>query len=279
VNRKKRLLAAAAAVAIPAFCWWQNNGLMVTHYPYFSSKIPKGFDGYRIVQLSDLHNKLFGRNQSPLLNRIALLHPDVIVITGDLIHRTPMTNAILLVRRAMEIAPVYYVPGNHEGRYPHTYAKLTNILKRIGVVLLENQSVVLTSKTDRITLSGVQDPRFIHTDNSSRWELFDYILSALADECETEFQVLLSHRPEKLECYAYYGFDLVLTGHAHGGQFRIPGIGGVLSPSQGFFPPYAEGKLRRGETTEIISRGLGNSDFPLRLGNRPEIVLVTLHAR
>lgn len=279
MNRKQAGLLAFTAAVIPAFCWWQNNSIVTTHYPYFSEKIPKGFDGYRIVQLSDLHNKLFGDDQISLLRRIAVLRPDIIVVTGDLIHRMPMENAVVLIRRISELAPVYYVPGNHEARYPKTYVRLVRILKLMGVTLLSNQSIQLVSGGDCITLSGVQDPRFIEPGEESRTVLFDYILSSLADDCETGFHILLSHRPEKLDFYSYYGFDLVLTGHAHGGQFRLPGIGGLLSPGQGFFPQYAEGVLRRGETTEIISRGLGNSAFPLRIGNRPELVLVTLHHR
>lgn len=248
---------------ILVFFYWQNNGIATSHYKVETSGY---FKGFKMLQISDLHNEKFGKNNLNLIGSVAREKPDVIVITGDLIdsRKTDMALALKVAEQLIEIAPIYYVPGNHEARI-RTYPELVEGLKALGVHVLHNQSVVLTRGSEEIRLYGVKDPAFFDG---------NYLFKTNFEESE-RFKVLLSHRPELLEVYASKGFDLVFSGHAHGGQFRLPFIGGLYAPNQGVFPKITSGVHTKGKTHLVVSRGLGNSLFPLRLFNRPEIVCVT----
>ncbi len=244
---------------------WGNSALVCTPYPIASPKLPQAFDGFRIVQVSDFHNTRFGADNRRLLAMLEDARPDMIAITGDMIdsRRTNTEVAIAFAREAMKIAPVYYAPGNHESRLPEDYAALKAALSQMGVTVLENESVPLEKDGQVLTVTGLTDPDF-----GIPWP----------DLSTTTYQLVLSHRPELLDLYAGYGFDLVLTGHAHGGQIRLPGIGGLLAPHQGFFPRYTSGVHYQDTTAMVISRGLGNRQFPWRFCNRPELVLITLES-
>ena len=248
------------------FLWslWGNSALMLTEYPVTSTKIPFSFHGFRIAHISDLHNAEFGKDNEKLLELLTQTQPDLIAITGDLVdsRRTDFAIATVFVREAVKIAPVYYVPGNHEARIAD-YADLKAVLLAEGVTVLENSSIPFELGADSITLTGFMDPAF------------GIPMPDLGDE---NYQVAFSHRPELLDVYAAQGLNLVLTGHAHGGQIRLPFIGGLIAPHQGFFPEYNSGIHFRGATAMVISRGLGNSLFPLRFHNRPELILITLES-
>jgi predicted MPP superfamily phosphohydrolase len=203
--------------------------------------------------------------------------PDIIAITGDLIdsRHTDVALALDFAAEAVKIAPCYYVTGNHESRLEEEYAQLKAGLLAVGVVVLENDSVTLERDGETIRLLGVQDPAF----EADYWTLFpeDVMDKNLAALSQGEgFRLLLSHRPEYMDMYARYSIDLVLSGHAHGGQFRLPWIGGLYAPGQGLFPEYDAGMFSVEGTQMIVSRGIGNSAFPLRFNNRPEVVLITL---
>ncbi len=249
-----------------------NNRLEVSEYTYETNQLAYSFDGFRIVHLSDLHNKIFARNNGVLLEQVKALRPDIIVLTGDFIdasNHTDIDAALLFMQQIPKIAPTYYVTGNHE--YMIDRNKLEDFLKKTesaGVHVMKNESVQISSKTGQtFTLIGMDD-------NSLQANL----LGTLAEESEDDFQVLLAHEPQYLsDCYAPSGVDLVFSGHAHGGQFRIPFTHqGLYAPDQGVLPKLTEGIAREQDTTMYISRGLGNSGFPLRLFNHPEIVCVTL---
>lgn len=244
---------------------WGNTALMVTEYGIRSPKIPDSFDGFRIAQVSDLHNEEFGSGNRKLITILKDTQPDLIAITGDLLdsRKTNPEIAIAFAAEAVKIAPVYYIPGNHESRIPAAYAQLKSALTELGIVVLENESMPLRQGADAITLTGLLDPDF-----GISWPDFS----------TDNYHIVLSHRPELLHLYAEKGFDLVFSGHAHGGQFRMPLIGGLFAPHQGFFPEYDSGVHTMGSTTLIVSRGLGNSAFPLRFNNRPELVLITLES-
>ena len=248
------------------FLHWNNTALQVTKYTVSSSRIPEGFDGFRIVQISDLHNTAFGKDNCRLLGDIRALSPDIIVITGDIVQASPKEKALQFARQATQLAPTYYVSGNHEYRMDHE--TLFAELQEIGVHVLQNQSVSLEKNGERIRLAGVEDPVF-----DTKTSLEEKLLPLLQEEAYT---ILLSHRPELFDSYVHCGVDLVFTGHAHGGQFRLPFIGGLYVPNQGVLPKYDAGMFTCGATHMLISRGLGNSAFPFRLFNRPEIVAVTL---
>lgn len=274
-NKRTIAIILILLIFISAYFCWGNNSITVSNYSVSPENLPKEFDGFRIVQISDLHNKDFGDN---LTDKIARLNPDIIVITGDIVdsYHTKTAVAAEFVRAVCKIAPVYYVTGNHESRIAEFDAFKAE-MKSIGVNILENETVTLTRNGAEICLVGIDDPTFFY-DNDTYWQgiAFNEKLTELAAESQGATSVLLSHRPELFEAYAENGFDVVLSGHAHGGQIRLPFIGGVFSPSEGFFPEYTEGMHSKNGTDMIISRGLGNSLFPLRVFNRPEIVVCQL---
>ncbi|HZJ76063.1 MAG TPA: metallophosphoesterase [Oscillospiraceae bacterium] len=271
-------------MGIIIFLAYQNNALGITNYSYENSKLPKSFHGYKIAQVSDLHNKNYhGR----LIEKIKKVNPDIIVITGDLIDRrnTKIDTAINFVRQAAKIAPVYYVSGNHE-QLSGKYDELKKELRKPDVQIVDNYYTTLKHNRDEIGLMGIADPateqnrRTYFRRNSSRRNSSQYAEDNLKklfnyNHINTDFNILLSHRPEPFSVYKDMNIDLVFSGHAHGGQIRIPFIGSLFAPSQGFFPKYTEGIYSEGNTSMVVSRGLGNSIFPFRIFNRPELVVVT----
>ena len=279
MNRKKRVLFVVSFVLVILIVWtlWGNTALEVNEYEVVSDRIPQDFEGFRIAQVSDLHNAEFGEGNEKLIQLLSQTDPDVIVITGDLIdsRHTDIEIALDFARQAVKIAPVYYVSGNHEARV-REYEDLKMGLAEAGVVILENQKVQISREGERITLVGIGDPSFqedyLFGDSES-------VARQAIDDLQNEsdgYTILLSHRPELFDLYVDTGMDLVFSGHAHGGQFRLPFIGGLVAPNQGFFPKYDAGKFTEENTTMIVSRGVGNSIIPVRFNNRPEIVLVTL---
>lgn len=282
--KKKRITAALLAAAVLAgFCIWQNNDLTVSRPQVVSGRIPAEFDGYTIVQVSDLHNKEFGRGQHRIVSKIAEQTPDIIVITGDMIdsRNTDVGAALDFARKAVSVAPCYYVPGNHENRIPEAYEQLKTGLRECGVTILENQAAELKRDDKSITLMGVLDPIFNVGKTDAAGNILEDERTVMEGQLKNldsreRFTILLSHRPEMLDVYEAAGVDLVFTGHAHGGQWRLPGLGGIIAPGQGFFPAYTEGAHTAGDTTMYVSRGLGNSLMPIRIFNRPELVVVEL---
>ena len=276
---KKTILIVSVLVILGLGIWtlWGNTALEVNEYEIMSDKIPEAFTGFRIAQVSDLHNKDFGEGYGQLLTLLSQINPDIIVVTGDLIdsRQTDLDVALEFAWQASKIARVYYVSGNHEARVPE-YEDLKNGLVKAGVVILENQKVQITREGECITLMGIEDPSFqedyLFGDSES---VARQAIENLQNESDG-YTILLSHRPELFDLYVETEMDLVFSGHAHGGQFRLPFIGGLVAPNQGFFPKYDAGQFTEENTTMIVSRGVGNSIIPIRFNNRPEIVLVTL---
>lgn len=270
-------IVLSIGIFIILFCLWQNNHIVVSNFTYISEKIPNEFNGFKIVHISDLHNKSFGKNQKYILNKINSASPDIIVVTGDLIDRRryDLDTALLFIQGAMEIAPVYYTSGNHEA-WSGQYENIRKELRNHGVIVLDDSKVELIKNNERIEILGLTDPAFLTSSyrderDTSRLEKH---LQLMKDE--SIFQILLSHRPDLIDIYSEAKVDMIFSGHAHGGQIRIPGIGGIIAPDQGFFPKYTSGSHRMDKSTIYISRGLGNSLLPIRVFNRPEIVVVTL---
>jgi len=265
------------SVILMAFLIWQNNDVVVTKYEYMGKRLPKGFNGLKILHISDLHNKNFhGR----LFDKIKDINPDIIVITGDLIdrRRTNIPVAAELVKNMAKTAPVYYASGNHE-QLSGRYSEIRDTLIGLNVNVLDNSCILLNKNGDVISVSGILDPSVnFGNKNYNPKKNTSYVKSSISEAVEDKklFNILLSHRPEYFDVYEEEKVNLVFSGHAHGGQIRIPFLGGILSPDQGFFPEYSEGMHSLGETTMVVSRGLGNSLFPFRVFNRPELVVVTL---
>ena len=256
---------------------WGNTALMLSEYTIYSSKLPEAFSGFRIVQVSDLHNAQIGNDNSKLLEMIQIAQPDIIVITGDLIDswKTDLDVAIDFVGSAVQIAPCYYVTGNHEARIAE-YDTLKQNLIELGVTVLDDTARTIQYQGSEISIIGINDPSFyayylIGDEEAS----IENSLNSIGIE-KDQFQVLLSHRPEFFSVYENYGIDLVFSGHAHGGQFRLPFLGGLYAPNQGILPQYDAGLYQAGNTSMVVSRGIGNSLFPFRFNNRPEIIAIEL---
>lgn len=279
MKKKKivRIVVIAFFLALVIWTVWGNTALELNWYTVSSDRVPDAFDGYRIAHVSDLHNTEMGKENEKLLTMLREAAPDMIAITGDLVdcRRTDIEVALQFTTAAMEIAPCYYVTGNHEARISE-YDELKERLTKQGVIVLEDASVELELSGEKMVVIGVNDPAFptddLYGDSES---VMKKKLQALSGNIE-EFTILLSHRPELFESYADSNIDLVLSGHAHGGQFRLPFVGGLMVPNQGFFPEYDAGLFTEGMTTMFVSRGIGNSAFPFRFNNRPEVILVEL---
>lgn len=281
MKRKTKLtliIVSAILALFTVYSLWADKALTERVFQIKSDRIPSAFNDFRIVHVSDLHNATFGKNNSTLLEIIKASEPDIIAVTGDVIdsRRTNTVIAADFLREALTIAPVYYVTGNHEFRITQTESFIEEV-KSLGVTVLENESLTLTEGEDSITLCGVSDPTFA---SDSLLDEEAFVVAHYLEELQKKdsFTLLLSHRPEFFELYAEYGFDLVLSGHAHGGQFRLPVVGGFIAPGQGLFPEYDSGLYEKDGTSMIVSRGLGNSIIPLRLFNRPEIITVVLNS-
>ena len=280
-NKKVFLyVALVALICLAAWTIWGNTALEVNEYEIVSDRVPQGFDGFRIAQVSDLHNAEFGEENWKLIQMLSQTNPDIIVLTGDLIdsRRTDLDVALEFAWQAGKIARVYYVSGNHEARVPE-YEDLKIGLVKAGVVILENQKVQITREGESITLIGIDDPSF---QESYLFGDAEGVAKQAIDNLQSEsdgYTVLLSHRPELFDLYVETQMDLVFSGHAHGGQFRLPFVGGIVAPNQGFFPKYDDGRYDEENTTMIVSRGVGNSIVPLRINNRPEIVVAQLKSQ
>ena len=271
-NKKKQkniklAITLSIVIVIILFCNFQNKHLETTHYTYAAEQLGADLEGYRIVQISDLHNAKFGKNNQKLVDRIRECEPDMIVLTGDLVdsNHTNVDRAVQFVDEIVKICPVYYVTGNHEYWLEKSeYDELMDGLIGAGVVILDDQVVEISRGNAKFRLVGLDDK-----------SLADGTLEALLSD-EKELTVVLAHEPQYFARYAGTGVDLVLSGHAHGGQFRLPFVGGIVAPDQGFLPEYTAGEYYMDGTEMIVSRGLGNSVIPVRLFNFPEIVCVEL---
>ncbi len=255
---------------------WGNTALELNNHTLESDRLPKEFDGFRIAHISDFHNTEIGEKNERLLSVLKEAEPDIIAITGDMIdsRRTNTEIALNFAREIIKIAPCYYVTGNHEFRVSESY-NLKEALSELGIIVLENVKTELEHSGEKIRLIGVDDPSF--SDDNYAEAVMHRNLDILTENDDT-YTLLLSHRPELFPVYCEYNVDLVLSGHAHGGQFRIPFLGGVIAPDQGLFPTYDAGLYTEGETNMIVSRGIGNSIIPIRFNNRPEVVVIELKA-
>ena len=251
------------------FLFIQNKWIVVSQYSVVNEKIPEDFDEFRVVQVSDFHNAKFGKNNMILVEKIMKLKPDIIVITGDLIdsNDTDIPVAIELSKQLVQIAPTYYVTGNHENWLAQDdKQELLEKLVNSGVVNLKNEALDLKKNDSSICLIGLNDEN-----------LSDETLAKITKDLDQDsYKILLAHEPQHFERYAKSSVDLILSGHAHGGQFRFPIVGGLYAPDQGFQPKYSKGLYREGSSSMIVSAGLGNSVIKVRLLNHPDLVCVDL---
>lgn len=267
----KKVLGAAV---LGALVWiaWDNFRLTVTEYDVALYALPAGFDGFTIAQVSDLHDQRFGKEQCRLMSAISGAKPDMIAVTGDLFHTKKRDGAYSFLEQAAKLAPCFYVSGNHEQRFADYFTAIKPRLESLGAYVLDDETAEITRGGEKITVTGLMDPTFRRTVPPER--LTEEKLARLeSDGCV----ILLSHRPELFHVYARHNVSLVLTGHAHGGQVRIPFTRrGLYAVHQGWFPKYTEGIFTENNTNMIVSRGLGNSTYYPKINNPPELVIIRL---
>lgn len=261
------LIAAAAAFLIKD----SRDDLEISRYEVKSQKLPESFDGFKIVQLSDLHGAEFGEDGMELVEKVKELEPDIIALTGDFVTDEGDLAAVeRLAARLVKLCPVYFISGNHEFG-SGLAVKVRNILERAGVKYLSNEYLTISRGEDGILLGGVEDP-LAYADMLSPDELAQKMNDAAPDA----FKILLGHRNYWMTEYPELPVDLIFCGHAHGGLIRIPGVGGLIGTDRRLFPDFDAGEYNNGRYTLIVSRGLGNSVSIPRIFNRPEIVCVEL---
>lgn len=277
ISMKKRYILCSLCLILifyVLFNLYSNRYLLeVTEYTLTSEKLPEAFDGYRIVQLSDLHAAEFGLDNQNLVEQVSALSPDLIAITGDFIQceeEIPVTET--LVKRLTAIAPVYVCSGNHDWACGAAL-ELRSAITDAGGHWLGNDCCVLSQKGQSIILAGVEDP-------NSYADMIrpDQLMNLIADAYPNSFTILLAHRNDWPERYPTLKADLILCGHGHGGIVRLPGLGGLLGTDHQLFPEYDAGMFPCGRYTMLVSRGLGNSHWVPRFWNRPEIVCLTLRS-
>lgn len=276
--RRRRLWKWLLLCAVCAgFFWWSNHALQTERFTFASSRLPAGFDGCVIVQLSDLHGAEFGEDNEDLIARVRTEEPDYIFLTGDLqdrYRRTPRSYSAALGRALAEIAPTFFVTGNHEWAFPDV-REMKRELREAGVTVLTNEYVTLSRKGDSILLAGIDDPNGF-ADQKTPEEVAEEVRQAAPDA----FWLLLAHRNNYFEKeYSRLGADLVISGHGHGGLIRLPFTDGLVSVERSLFPSYTAGFYNIHGRDLFVSRGLGNSGRTFRLFNRPEVVVLTLERK
>lgn len=276
LRKKKFVIIIFFILFFILFLYFENNMISVTKLDIKLEKLPDNFKDYKIIHLSDLHSKSFGDNQKYLVNKIKKINPDIIFFTGDLVDSKKYNEevSVNLLEQLVDISPVCFVTGNHEW-WSGKFDSLEKRLIDIGVNVLRNEKIEIIRNNDKINILGIDDPNAYYTDNNA-YSFIVRIKDLIKDIPKEDFNILLSHRPEKFPLYKAEEIDLIFSGHAHGGQFRIPFIGGIISPDQGFLPKYTKGVYKDSKSTMIVSRGLGNSIISQRIFNRPEIIVVSL---
>ncbi|WP_250674329.1 metallophosphoesterase [Paraclostridium ghonii] len=283
------LIGSTIVLGTALFLNREINSIETTRYEMKNRKIPKEFDNFKIVQVSDLHNKTFGKNNEKLLNQIDSEEPDIVVITGDLVEgdKENFHIALNFLDELVKKYKVYHIIGNHEQKslikkYKKEYETYFKELSKKPIINLENDKVILNKGKSSINIYGFIIPLenypyfFKNFKNRKKGLDENFIQKSLGKINREEYNMMLAHTPFFFEDYTKYGADLVLSGHVHGGIIRLPIVGGVLSPNREFFPKYDFGIYKKDNTTMIINKGLGSSKVLVRFNCRPEIVSITL---
>lgn len=274
MKKIRRLFALLALFALAAgFVYWQNFTLQVEPVELFFESLPPQFDGLRVAELSDLHGRSFGKNNVRLMRTLQKARPDMICICGDLFdEKTDLTMLEPLLTGLTDIAPVYYVTGNHEWQVKNLRGLLQK-MRAWGVTVLENEGRVLSRGGAEMVVAGVHDPCGPY-DMKTPAALVRELRSAQGND----FILMLSHRNDELAMWSQLGVQLVLSGHCHGGVVRLPFVGGVFGTRRELFPEYDAGVYRQDGTTLFVSRGLGYTNVHFRLFNRPHVPIMILRS-
>lgn len=260
------LIIIAAILCILLILIFLSADLTTTYYTYESERIPSDFNGLKIVQISDFHCKNFGKNNEKLINTIKELEPDIIFITGDSIDKfhqdlTPLENLFAGIH---DIAPIYAISGNHETDDSNLYSQLIGLYAKYGIIDLDDKELVWSKGDSSIYLKGLGA-----FENKINWD--DNFMENKHPEM---FSIVLDHYPQ-LYSLLIYKYDMILSGHIHGGVIRIPFVGGLLGNKGEFFPEFDGGRYDLIDSTMYVNRGLGDTMIP-RINNNPEIICITL---
>lgn len=255
----------------------------VSRYEVTSIKVPKAFDGFKILQLSDLHNRRFNKNNKKIVKMIEKENPDIIVMTGDMVSSNSkgFGNFFSLVEELDGKYPIYYIFGNHEQRLSvEKQAIIIGKLRELGVNVLNNQQDFIVKDNESIQIFGLKQELIYYTNYFKSKKTYSYekkdMENAIRNPDDRMFNVLLAHNPLYFETYEEWGADLVFSGHVHGGIINIPFVGGLLSPERKLFPKYSGGEYEIDDSKMIVSRGLGYTKVNARFFNNPEICVVEL---
>lgn len=271
-RRKTAVLLVLTALLAAGFLLWGNCSLQTTETTLVSPALPPAFDGLRIVELADLHGRVFGRGSRRLLAAVRRAEPDLICIDGDLFdEHTDLAMLPPLLRGLCAIAPVYYVTGNHEWRVPGLRGILAQ-MRTCGVTVLQDDWRMLRRGEDALIVAGTDDP----CGPAERKTPAELIADIRAEAGEAAFLLLLTHRNDQLPQWSALGVQAVLAGHCHGGVVRLPFVGGLFGTDRRLFPAWDAGLYRQGETALYVSRGLGYTNVHFRLFNRPEVAVIVL---
>ncbi|MCQ2450759.1 MAG: metallophosphoesterase [Clostridia bacterium] len=285
MKTKKSLVCLIISFLIISFTLvtvFENITFKVKNYTVIDKNLPKAFSGFKIVQISDLHNFCFDKDNKLLLKKVKEQKPDIIAITGDYIDDnkkyTDFASLVGFSKELLKIADCYFVSGNHEAVYGETknYNTFVKLIKRAGITVLDNEMSEICKNGEKIDIIGLKDPLFTEIVDKKYTEIKIVYEDNLKKLKTDNYKILLSHRPSAFDIYNKYNANLVLSGHAHGGLINIPFVGGVFAPGEGFFPKYDKGEFKKDDTTMIVSGGLGGSKAYVRINNRPQLVVITL---
>lgn len=261
---KRRTFILSGCLALATYSFAETKTIAVTHYSIRTNNLPPAFEGFTILHLSDLHSKWLGAGQDKLLEIIKKQKYDLVAITGDLIDKdNPDPKPGLQLVKNLTDKPTYFVPGNHEWWSEY---RIRESLLKTGVKVLENRAEKFELGQQYVWILGVDDPYLGRDD----------LQEALTGVDEVAPKILLAHAPGMYQSAINEKIDLVLVGHTHGGQIRIPLIGALVAPGQGLFPEFDYGLYTAGDTKMVVTSGLGESVLPIRFNAAPEIVLITL---
>jgi len=251
------------------------NGLTINNYEISTNKFETN-ESVRIVLISDLHSHIYDENQNELITKVKDQNPDIILLAGDIADdNVPIEGTKLLLNGIKDIAPVFYVSGNHE-YWSGDIKNIKDTIRTYGVIILEDEYSEIIVNGVPIIIAGLDDPEWTMYESKNSSSSMNESFKDLKGK--NQYKILIAHRPEQIELYKQYPFDLVVSGHAHGGQVRIPFVlNGLIAPNQGWFPEYAGGMYQHDTLIHIVSRGLSNNYDVPRVFNPPEIVVIDIN--
>lgn len=274
-----KLIALSSLVLLSALIYFDNTLIKVSHYEIKSDKIPKEFDKFKIIHLSDLHNYGFKSYYIKLIQKINNENPSIIVMTGDMVNKydRDFEKFLKLAEVLSKKYDIYYIVGNHEKRLrKDDLSLLIKKLHELGIKVLGDEKITIMREKASINIYGLDIPLSYYKIKNRSSNIYEVVNAVLNNCSEKEYNILLAHNPLYFEEYIKHNVDLILSGHVHGGMIRLPFIGALLSPERKFFPKYSSGVYAINNKKLIVSRGLGHSKPGIRLFNMPEILSITL---